>query len=130
MDTVVRGRSSSVRVALAEDEPDLRDTLVRLLELLGHEVVVATSNGADLVDRCIEEHVDVVLVDLDMPVMDGLAAAEEVSRKGTPVVLISGHPDAAHVVLEHEPVAACISKPASGEALQAAIDQALSARAR
>ena len=72
---------SQVRIALAEDVPGNRKVIVRLLERLGHEVVCAVSNGAELVDECSEKNVDVVFTDLDMPVMDGLAAAQELAEK-------------------------------------------------
>ena len=97
-----RGR---VRIAVAEDEPDVRNTFVRLLELLGLEV-------------------DMAFVDLDMPVVDGLAAAEAISEKGIPVVLVSGHPDARQVVVENEPVIARICKPAGIDEVQRAIKKA------
>ena len=113
------------RIALAEDEPDIRKTFVRLLEHLGHKVVCAVSNGAELLDQCSGQQVDVVFVDLDMPVMDGLAAAQELAGKGIPVILVSGHPDAKEIVLEHEPVVVCVSKPATLESLQNAIERAL-----
>lgn len=118
----------SVRIAVAEDEPDIRRTFVRLLELMGHQVVYAVSNGAELLEQSLDDQVDVVFVDLDMPVMDGLAAAEEVERKGIPVILVSGHPDSESVVLEQEPVVARISKPASLDAIRRAIEQAVSIR--
>jgi response regulator NasT len=121
-------RTASVRIALAEDEPDIRKTFVRLLERLGHQVIFAVSNGAELLDQSLDDRVDVVIVDLDMPVMDGLAAAEEVERKGIPVILVSGHPDSDSVVLEEEPVVTRISKPAGLEDIQRAIEQAMSAR--
>jgi DNA-binding NtrC family response regulator len=119
-------RSGSVRIALAEDDTDLRNVLVRLLTHLGHEVVCAAANGAELLKLCFDDRVDIVLVDLDMPEVDGLAAAEEVAAKGIPVILISGHPDADHIVLEHEPVVVRITKPATPESLRSAIEQALS----
>lgn len=125
---MLKERAVSVRIALAEDEPDIRRTFVRLLERLGHEVIFAVSNGAELLDQLPEKNVDIVFVDLDMPVMDGLAAAEELDRKGIPVILVSGHPDSESVVLDHEPIVARISKPASLETLQSAIEQALAGR--
>lgn len=125
---MAKERAVSVRIALAEDEPDIRKTFVRLLELLGHEVIFAVSNGAELLDQSLEENVDVVFVDLDMPVMDGLAAAEEVERKGIPVILVSGHPDSESVVVDQEPIVARISKPASLESLRSAIEQAIAGR--
>jgi response regulator NasT len=118
----------SVRIALAEDEPDIRKMFVRLLEHLGHEVIFAVANGAELLDQSLDDRVDVVFVDLDMPVMDGLAAAEEVERKGIPVILVSGHPDSESVVLEQEPVVTRITKPATLESVQQAIVQALATR--
>jgi two-component system, response regulator PdtaR len=114
-----------LRIAVAEDEPDCRKIFVQLLEHLGHKVICAVSNGAELLDQCYGHQVDVVFVDLDMPVMDGLAAAQELAEKGVPVILISGHPDAKEVVLEHEPVAVCVSKPATLEEFKSAIEQAL-----
>jgi response regulator NasT len=121
-------QSISVRIAVAEDEPDIRKTFVRLLELMGHEVVFAVSNGAELLEQELDDRVDLVFVDLDMPVMDGLAAAEEVERKGIPVILVSGHPDSENVVLENEPVVTRITKPATLEMVQRAIEQAVAVR--
>jgi len=116
-----------VRIGVADDQPEVRKTFVRLLEALGNEVVFAVGDGAELVDRCCDEQVDMVFVDLDMPVMDGLAAAEQISAKGIPVILVSGHPDAESVVLEHEPVVMRIIKPAMPATIQRAIAQALAA---
>ena len=117
-----------VRIAVAEDEPDVRKTFVRLLEHLGHNVVCSVGNGEELVEQCMHLEVDVAFVDLDMPVIDGLAAAEMISEKGIPVVLVSGHPDARRVVVENEPVVARLTKPASIKDLQAAIQKALESR--
>jgi response regulator NasT len=118
----------SVRIAVAEDEPDIRSTFVRLLECLGHRVVCSAANGEELIDQCLKTEVDVAFVDLDMPVVDGLAAAEVVAEKGIPVVLVSGHPDAKNVVVENEPVVARIVKPATVETLQRAIQVALASK--
>ena len=118
----------SVRIAVAEDEPDVRKTFVRLLECLGHKVVCSVGNGEELIDQCTFDDVDIAFVDLDMPVVDGLAAAEIVSERGIPVILVSGHPDARQVVVEQEPVVARITKPATVDALKRAIQTALASR--
>jgi CheY-like chemotaxis protein len=127
-DDMADGQLAAVRIAVAEDEPDIRRMFVRLLERLGHEVVFAVANGAELLEQTLDDRVDVVFVDLDMPVMDGLAAAEELERKGIPVVLISGHPDSESVVIDHEPVVTRITKPATLESVQRAIQTAMAAR--
>jgi len=120
--------TSPIRIAVAEDEPDVRKTFVRLLECMGHQVVCAVGNGEDLIDRCVPLEVDIAFVDLDMPIVDGLAAAEVVSERGIPVILVSGHPDARQVVVENEPVVARISKPATVDELQRAIKVAIASR--
>ncbi|MCC6493782.1 MAG: response regulator [Pirellulales bacterium] len=122
-----RQQSVPVRIALAEDEPELRRTFVKLLEHLGHDVVCAVGNGAELLERCFQGRVDVAVVDLDMPVVDGLEAAEQIAEKGIPVILVSGHPDAGQVVVENEPVVTRIAKPATLESFRNAIAIALAA---
>jgi CheY-like chemotaxis protein len=114
-----------VRIAVADDEPDIRQAFVWLLERLGHEVICAAADGEELIEKCRLGNVDVVFVDLDMPVMDGLAAAEIFEKQGIPVVLVSGHADADHVVLEHEPVIARLTKPITLQALKESIELAL-----
>ena len=117
-----------IRVAVADDESSARKLLVLLLEALGHVVVYAATDGADLVDQCLDRDVDLVLVDLDMPKMDGLAAAEVLAAKGIPVILISGHPDISHIVVENEPIVTSLTKPASLEGLRMVIEETMAAR--
>jgi CheY-like chemotaxis protein len=57
--------------------------------------------------------------------MDGLEAAEELSKKGIPAILISGHSEAMQIRVEHEPVVARLLKPPSLEELKNAIENAL-----
>ncbi|QDT71542.1 response regulator [Lacipirellula limnantheis] len=114
-----------VRIALADDEPDLRISMTRLLTLLGHNVVYAAADGAELLEACAAHDVDLAIVDLDMPVMDGLTAAEELAERGIPAVLVSGHPDVREVVVEHEPVVTRVMKPATIDKLREAIRVAL-----
>ena len=125
---MVENGSAPIRIAVAEDEPDVRKTFVRLLEHLGYRVVCSVANGEELINQCHSSEVDIAFVDLDMPIVDGLAAAEIISEKGIPVILVSGHPDARQVVLENEPVVARLVKPASVDDLQRAIKKALAKR--
>lgn len=119
-----------VRIALAEDEPDLRRAYVSLLTHMGHVVVCDVGDGAQLLAACDGLEIDVAILDLEMPVMDGLTAAEDLTERGIPVVLVSGHPDARALVLEEEPVVTRILKPATLDSLSRAIDQALAQRQR
>jgi two-component system, response regulator PdtaR len=121
-------RMNEIRIAVADDHASARHLLVLLLQSLGHEVVYAAVDGADLIEQCLDQSVDLACVDLDMPIMDGLAAAEVLATKEIPVILISGHPDIEHIVAEHEPIVTFLTKPISVEKLRLAIEQAIAAR--
>lgn len=121
-----RPTESPIRIAVAEDNADLRAMLIRMLEHLGYQVACAVGDGAKLLEVCLKQHVDLVLTDLDMPKVDGLAAAEQIAQRGIPVILVSGHPDALSVVVEREPIVTCLLKPTTLESLEKAIRQALS----
>ena len=122
--------TSPIRIAVAEDEPDVRKTFVQLLECMGHQVVCSVGNGEELINQCACVEVDIAFVDLDMPIVDGMAAAEIVSERGIPVILVSGHPDARRVVVENEPVFARITKPATVDQLQRVIKKAIDSKRR
>jgi CheY-like chemotaxis protein len=61
------------RILVAEDNPDSRDALRALLEAYGFSVIEA-ENGQEAVDRALRTHPDLVLMDIMMPIMDGLNA--------------------------------------------------------
>jgi len=69
-----------MKILVADDEPDLRDSLKLLLELRGHSVSVAV-NGEDAVNMAVQERPDVVLMDVRMPVMDGITATRILHSK-------------------------------------------------
>lgn len=83
-----------LRVALADDEPEVRTVLETMLTALGHEVAFAATTGRELVDFCLASPVDLVMTDIRMPDMDGLEAAAIIYEKvRTPIILLSGHCD-------------------------------------
>ena len=127
---MVEERGGPIRIGIAEDQEDLRTAFVRLLQRLGHHVVFAAANGEELLIASRAETIDLAVVDFDMPVVDGLTAAEELAERGIPVILVSGHEEAEKIVLEEEPVVARLMKPATLEGLRRAIDQALASRRR
>jgi len=64
---------STATILLAEDHVDSRDALRALLEAYGFRVIIA-SNGREAVDLALAAHPDLVLMDVMMPVMDGIQA--------------------------------------------------------
>jgi response regulator NasT len=86
--------SRSLRIAVADDEPRMREYFARILPRLGHEVVAAASTGRELVERCLQLHPDLIVTDINMPDLDGIDAANELYRhEPVPVILVSAHHD-------------------------------------
>jgi CheY-like chemotaxis protein len=88
--------TTQLRILLAEDNPVNRTVAVRLLEKFGHRVTVA-HNGRQALDAIAAETFDVVLMDVQMPEMDGFEAAtiirqHERARGGhLPLIALTAH---------------------------------------
>lgn len=67
-------------VLLVEDNPVNQELALRLLERQGHRVTLA-NNGAEALDRFDEAHFDVILMDMQMPVMGGIEATEVIRSR-------------------------------------------------
>jgi DNA-binding NarL/FixJ family response regulator len=80
------------RVLLCDDSAQIRELVRTVLELEGNEVVAEADNGREAIEAAEREQPDVVLLDLSMPVMDGLEALPEIRRVApdTRVVVLSG----------------------------------------
>ena len=116
----------SLSVTIADDEPTVRETLEHMLTALGHAVVGSAANGQELLDQCQRKLPELAIIDLEMPVLDGLAAAEDLRAiSPVPIILLSGHPDFKQVVRQHEPIEVYLSKPVTLGSLQRAIEQAV-----
>ncbi|MEM9589277.1 MAG: response regulator, partial [Planctomycetota bacterium] len=88
--------SESRRILLAEDNPVNQKVAVTLLEQRGHRVIVA-DNGQLVLDLLDRESFDVVLMDVQMPEVDGIDATREIRRREQatgghlPVVAMTAH---------------------------------------
>lgn len=86
----------SCRVLLVEDNEVNRTIATKLLQKRGH-VVVAVENGALAVDVTTTERFDVVLMDVQMPVMDGLTATAKIREREhatglhLPIIAVTAH---------------------------------------
>ena len=110
----------NLRIVVADDERDMRDYLVRILPLLGHEVVGVAATGQELVDACAKTSPDLVITDIKMPGLDGLAAIDRIDS--LPVVVVSGHAET-----ERKGVHAYLIKPIKRRHIEQAISDALAA---
>ncbi|WP_371811982.1 MULTISPECIES: ANTAR domain-containing response regulator [Micrococcaceae] len=78
------------RVVVAEDEALIRLDIVEILKDQGFDVVAEAGNGEEAVELTKEHEPDVVLMDVKMPKMDGISAAEVIAKERiAPVVLLT-----------------------------------------
>jgi two-component system sensor histidine kinase MprB len=76
-----------VQVLLAEDDRAVRESLVRALTLEGHQVAAVT-NGAQALEHLRAQPVEIVLLDVSMPVIDGLTACRVLRAEGNDVPIL------------------------------------------
>jgi response regulator NasT len=117
----------SLRIAVADDEPHMRDYFRKMLPRLGHQAVAVAETGRQLVDRCRELHPDLVITDINMPDLDGIDAANQIYRHDTiPVILVSAYHDVELIRrAESDHILAYLIKPIKQADLEPAIGIAM-----
>jgi two-component system, response regulator PdtaR len=79
-----------LRVVIAEDEALIRLDLKEMLEEEGYSVVAEAGDGETAVDRVISLRPDLVILDIKMPILDGITAAERIAAERiAPVVILT-----------------------------------------
>jgi len=119
------------RFVIADDEKGVAAGLQTQLESLGYDVIAVVNDGQRAVEICRRVLPDAVFMDIEMPILDGLAAARQLADDpGTPVIIMTahGHPNLIDQAVE-DGVAAYLIKPTTNPSLQAAVEIAV-ARAR
>jgi diguanylate cyclase (GGDEF)-like protein len=116
-------------ILVADDSMVVRAVLRRQLETDGHTVVEAV-NGAEAIDACREYRPDVILLDVEMPVLDGHATLARLKAdpelKDIPVVFLTGRVDTADVVTGlHLGAHDYLRKPFEANELMARVSAAL-----
>jgi DNA-binding response OmpR family regulator len=121
--------ASTQTVLLAEDDPDIL-TLVQLrLERWGYRVLTAT-NGADALERALENRVDLALLDVQMPGLTGVEVTKRLRADerthGVPVILLTASVQEREVGAGLEAGAVdYVKKPFDPNDLRARIERAL-----
>jgi len=115
------------RILIAEDEPDVRTYCARAVEAFGHQAVAVT-DGAEALERLYADRFDLLLTDIVMPQMDGIALALKASKEWPrmPILMMTGYAaqkQRAHNLdsLIHD----VLTKPFSLDELKAAVEAAL-----
>jgi DNA-binding NarL/FixJ family response regulator len=88
------------RVIIADDHQIVRQGLRALLERAGHVVVAEAANGREAVDLAATQQADIAILDLLMPVLNGVDATRELSRVAPQMrcILLTMHADRPYVV--------------------------------
>nr|MBK7067151.1 sigma-54-dependent Fis family transcriptional regulator [Deltaproteobacteria bacterium] len=119
-----------VRVLVVDDEEGARSGLEKLLRLEGY-AVDAAADGLAALERAAEQPPDVVVTDLKMPRMDGMALMERLRTQwpGLPVIVVTAFGDVASAVAAMRQGAEhYLVKPVDFDELQVAIDRAIENR--
>jgi CheY-like chemotaxis protein len=115
---------SCMQIIVADDEPDIRSTMKMILEQAGHTVDVA-ANGHEAVDIATRRVPHVIVMDLNMPVMDGLSATrllrERPETKAVTVVCLSAYLRESDWLIKARSAGCdhCLSKPVDWDILSA-----------
>ena len=86
--------NSARTIMVVEDYDDTRLLLKKGLEGLGYSVLEA-SNGQEAVDIAAREHLDLILMDLDLPILDGIVATQLIRQQSNmrvPIVAVTAYP--------------------------------------
>jgi response regulator NasT len=78
----------AVRILVAEDEALIRMDLVEMLQEAGYEVIAQASNGEEAIALALEHQPDLAILDVKMPILDGISAAENIIATA-PVLMLT-----------------------------------------
>jgi response regulator NasT len=78
IDATTQTGSTPVRILVAEDEALIRMDLVEMLQEAGYTVVAQAANGEEAIALAIEHRPDLAILDVKMPILDGISAAEKI----------------------------------------------------
>lgn len=85
----------SKKVLIAEDSSVIQNLAKKILQFQNYEIT-AVKNGQQVLDKINNEDFDVIVMDINMPIMDGMQCAEQIRKRSdhkanTPIIAISGN---------------------------------------
>jgi two-component system cell cycle response regulator CpdR len=132
--TLTGGRSAMASILVAEDDQAVRDFVSRALAYYGHSVT-SVPDGSAALAALAERRFDLMLTDIVMPGLDGVALAEKATKQdpAMPVLMMTGFASEGQRAQAAAggasgPVERVISKPFSLKEICAAVEDALAAR--
>ncbi|MGG7165471.1 ANTAR domain-containing response regulator [Clostridium ihumii] len=119
----------SKRIVIADDEPITRMDIREMLEEEGYNVVAEASDGFDVIELARKHLPDLIIMDIKMPLLDGLNAAKIIAKEELAggVVLLSAYSDKSFIEKAKEVgVVGYLVKPLDNNSLIATIEVSLS----
>lgn len=85
---------SALRILIADDEPIIRLDLKQMLEQLGYTVIGEAGDGKEALALATDAKPDLCILDVKMPVMDGIEAAQRIAEEAiAPVIMLTAYSD-------------------------------------
>ncbi len=116
------------RILIVDDSKMMRRNLRKIITSAGHEVVADVSNGSEALTAYAEHKPDLITMDINMPIMDGIEATKRilVDFPAAAIVMISAHNEQSRVYEAIKQGAKnYIVKPVSADKVQAVIEKVL-----
>jgi AmiR/NasT family two-component response regulator len=113
----------SIRIMIAEDEQLVLMGLRKAVEMLGYEVVGEAIDGEEAIELAVEVKPDLILMDINLPVLNGLEAARRINRcMSIPIIIVTGYSQL-KLIEKAEQVGVCgyLVKPVDEDDLRPAI---------
>ena len=116
-----------LRILIADDESIRMMSLRKQLVTLGHRVIAEASNGEEAAALAATTQPDLAILDIKMPIMDGIEAAQQITRsRPIPIILLTAYNEAELVERAAQAnISAYLMKPVAEEDLLPAITLAL-----
>jgi len=116
-------RAESIRIAVADSDVKMLQYYRDCIPRLGHRAIAAVDSVPILLDEVTELHPDLVIIEAEMPEMNGLAAAEAIyAINPTPIIIITESREQAFIDgAGNSPIMAYLFKPIEDHQLRAAI---------
>jgi two-component system sensor histidine kinase/response regulator len=111
-----------IRILVAEDDFLVGQEIIHALKFLGYEKIELASNGEKAVEMAITKKPDIILMDIEMPKMNGIEAARRITLKmPIPIVILTAHESSDYIEQAVSiGVGAYLTKPARPEEIERA----------
>ncbi len=121
----------ALRILVVDDSPVMRKMIIRTIKLAGLEVdsIFEAGNGKEGLEMLDEHWIDILFIDINMPVMDGMEMLEKVraypETKDLPVLIISTESNENRIKIIDEHGAGFVHKPFTPEMLKNKLEEYL-----